>query len=364
MRPEEAGPPEAEKNIDRLPPPPQGYDTPLEIGGVCLRGRLVMAPMAGYTNLPFRRLVSRQGAGMVCTEMVSSQALVRKHKKTYNIMKNEAAEKPVSIQLFGADPVQMGEAAALVEEAGADFIDLNCGCPVKKVTKNKAGSALLCDPDRAGEVVSAMVRSVRKPVTVKMRPGWDTIGKGGAEHFARTVEDAGASAITVHGRTRHDFFSGGVDLETIALVKQAVSVPVMGNGSVLTPFDAIEMIEATGVDGLMIGRGAIGNPWIFSRLNHWLKTGEMPSPPSLAEKKEMVLVHLRDLTESLGERQAVLHSRKHLAAYTKGFPASAAFREMVNRIESISSVMEAAAEFFEQATLDRVSGASGGLHAA
>ena len=221
MRPEEAGPPEAEKNIDRLPPPPQGYDTPLEIGGVCLRGRLVMAPMAGYTNLPFRRLVSRQGAGMVCTEMVSSQALVRKHKKTYNIMKNEAAEKPVSIQLFGADPVQMGEAAALVEEAGADFIDLNCGCPVKKVTKNKAGSALLCDPDRAGEVVSAMVRSVRKPVTVKMRTGWDTIGKGGAEHFARTVEDAGASAITVHGRTRHDFFSGGVDLETIALVKQA-----------------------------------------------------------------------------------------------------------------------------------------------
>lgn len=353
MRPEEAGPPEAETVLENVPPAPRGYDSPLEIGGVRLHGRLVMAPMAGYTNLPFRRLVSGQGAAMVCTEMVSSQALVRRHEKTYAIMKSEAAEKPVSIQLFGADPVQMGEAAAMVEEAGADIIDLNCGCPVKKITKNQAGSALLCNPDRAGEVVASMVRSVRMPVTVKMRTGWDTVGKNEAERFARTVEDAGAAAITVHGRTRQAFFSGEVDMETIALVKRAVSVPVLGNGSILTPGDAIRMIEATGVDGLMIGRGAIGNPWIFSRLTHWIRTGELPPPPSMHERLEMTLRHLRGLIELLGERQAVFNGRKHLAAYTKGISGSAAFREAVNRLEDIEAVMSATARFFEDAMEER-----------
>jgi len=349
MHPEEAGPPETELALEDVPPAPRGYNAPLDIGKVRLCGRLVMAPMAGYTNLPFRRLVSSQGASMVCTEMVSSQALVRRHKKTYAIMKSEVAEKPVSIQLFGADPSQMGEAAALVEEAGADIIDLNCGCPVKKITKNQAGSALLCNPSRAGEVVASMVRSVRKPVTVKMRTGWDTVGKSEAERFVRTVEDAGAAAISVHGRTRQAFFSGEVDLETIALVKQAVSVPVLGNGSILTPADAIRMIEATGVDGLMIGRGAIGNPWIFSRLAHWIKTGELPPPPSMRERLEMTLCHLRGLVELLGERQAVLNGRKHLAAYTKGIPGSATFRESVNHMETVEGVMLTTTHFFESA---------------
>jgi tRNA-dihydrouridine synthase B len=370
MRPEEAGPPESEQEIAAVPAPPPGYSAPLEIGGVGLRGRLVMAPMAGYTNLPFRRLVSRQGAGMVCTEMVSSQALVRRHAKSYGIMKNEAAEKPVSIQLFGADPAMMGEAAALVEEAGADIIDFNCGCPVKKITKNKAGSALLQDPDRAGEVVRSMVRAVRRPVTVKMRTGWDTLGKEMAGRFARTVVDAGAAAITVHGRTRQAFFSGSVDLETIAAVKRAVSVPVLGNGSILTPADAIRMIEATGVDGLMIGRGAIGNPWIFSRLNQWLKTGELPPPPGLVEGKKMALTHIRDLLEILGERQAVLNSRKHLAAYTKGIPDCASFREAVNRLDTIDEIVSLTSAFFDRAAigpgeiLGEMVGTPGGAHAA
>jgi nifR3 family TIM-barrel protein len=350
MRPEEAGPPEVEEILGDIPPPPEGWGSLLKIGGTRLRGRLIMAPMAGYTNLPFRRLVVEQGAGMVCTEMVSSQALIRRHEKTFRIMRNEAAEKPVSIQLFGSDPVQMGEAAALAGEAGADFVDLNCGCPVKKVTKNKAGSALLLDPDRAGEVVRAMVRSARRPVTVKMRTGWDTVGRASAERFARTVEEAGAAAITVHGRTRQAFFSGQVDLETIALVKRSVSVPVIGNGSVLTPGDAIRMIEATGVDGLMIGRGAIGNPWIFSRLGRWLETGKLPPPPGMAERKRMALKHLRELVDLLGERQAVLNGRKHLAAYTRGIPGSAAFREAVNRIEGVAEVIEATEAFFADAS--------------
>ena len=346
MRPEEAGPPEIEEALAEVPPPPPGFLEPLVIGELRLKSRLVMAPMAGYTNLPFRRLVSARGAGMVATEMVSSQALVRCHPKTFALMRIEAGERPVSVQLFGADPAMMGEAAAIVEERGADVIDLNCGCPVKKITKTEAGSALLCDPDRAGEIVSAMVRSVRKPVTVKMRTGWDTIGTRQAEHFAKAVEEAGAAAITVHGRTRQAMFGGAVDFEAIARVKRAVSIPVLGNGSILAPGDAMRMIERTGVDGLMIGRGAIGNPWIFSRLIHWFRTGELPPPPSPAERRAVALAHLRGLRDELGERMGVLHARKHLAAYTRGMRGGAAFRERVNQLESLEEVVRAVEAFF------------------
>ncbi len=346
MRPEEAGPPEAEAPLGETLPPPRGYDAPIAIGGVRLRSRLLMAPMAGYTNLPFRRLVSAHGAGMVATEMVSSQALVRRHAKTFALMRNEAAERPVSIQIFGADPGQMGEAAAIVEEAGADVIDLNCGCPVRKITKNQAGASLLRFPGRAAEVVAAMVRAVRRPVTVKMRTGWDTIGAGEAERFARAVADAGAAALTVHGRTRQAMFSGEVDLDSIRRVKRAVPVPVFGNGSILTPADAIRMIERTGVDGLVIGRGAVGNPWIFSRLLGWLRTGALPPPPSPGERMRTVLAHLDGLAEALGERQALFHGRKHLAAYSKGIPGGAAFRARVNRMEALGEVREAVEAFF------------------
>ena len=348
MRPEEAGPNVLEAPLEAVPPPPEGFDAPLDIGGVRVENRLVMAPMAGYTNLPFRSLVKAHGAGMVATETVSSQALVRRHQKTYDLMRNDAAEKPVSIQLFGADPVQMGEAAAMVEEAGADIVDLNCGCPVKKITKNQAGSSLLKYPEQAHDIVSAMVRAVRIPVTVKMRTGWDTIEKSSAEFFAKAVEDAGARAITVHGRTREAMFSGAVDLEAIARVKRAVKVPVFGNGSILSPQDAIAMIRRTGVDALMIGRGAIGNPWIFSRLLHWLKTGELPAPPGLREKKEMALRHFGLLREVLGERLAVFHCRKHLPAYTKGLRGGSSMREQVNRTEEMDAVLREVASFFDR----------------
>ncbi len=324
-----------------------------------------MAPMAGYTNLPFRSLVKAHGAGMVATEMVSSQALVRRHGKTCDLMRNEAGEKPVSIQLFGSDPSQMGEAAAIVEEAGADVVDLNCGCPVKKITRNRAGSSLLRYPDQAHRIVSAMVRAVRIPVTVKMRTGWDTIQKDQAEVFAKTVEEAGAQAITVHGRTRQAMFSGAVDLEAIARVKRAVRIPVVGNGSILGPWDAISMIRHTGVDALMIGRGAIGNPWIFSRLLGWIKTGELPAPPGLAEKKMMALRHFQCLRSVLGERLAVLHCRKHLPAYTKGLRGGALMREKVNRMDSMDAVLERVEAFFDDlASHPRAMRDGGNVHAA
>lgn len=365
MRPEEAGPNVCEAPLEEVPPPPEGFDSPFYIGGVRLDSRLVMAPMAGYTNLPFRTLVKAHGAGMVATEMVSSQALVRRHKKTYDLMRNEAAEKPVSIQLFGADPAQMGEAAAIVEEAGADIVDLNCGCPVKKITKNQAGSSLLRYPEQAHRIVSAMVRAVRIPVTVKMRTGWDTVGKSPAEVFARAVEDAGAKAITVHGRTRQAMFSGAVDLDAIERVKRAVKVPVLGNGSILSPRDAIDMIRKTGVDALMIGRGAVGNPWIFSRLLHWLKTGELPPPPGLAEKKNMASRHMRLLRDVLGERLAAFHCRKHLPAYTKGLRGGSVLRERVNRIEEMDAVLREVENFFDNLAMrSRMSGAGESAHAA
>ena len=365
MRPEEAGPNLCETLPEAVPPPPAGFDSPLCIGGVRLASRLVMAPMAGYTNLPFRTLVKAHGAGMVATEMVSSQALVRRHRKTYDLMRNDVAEKPVSIQLFGADPAQMGEAAAMVEEAGADIVDLNCGCPVKKITKNQAGSSLLRYPEQAHRIVSAMVRAVRIPVTVKMRTGWDTVDKRSAETFAKAVEDAGARAITVHGRTRQAMFSGAVDLAAIARVKRAVKVPVLGNGNILSPQDAIAMIRRTGVDALMIGRGAIGNPWIFSRLLHWLKAGELPVPPDLIERKKVVLRHLRLLYEVLGERLAALHCRKHLPAYMKGLPGGSAMRAQVNRMSDMEAVLCAVEKFFDGlAARSRTLRAGKSVHAA
>lgn len=365
MRPEEAGPITCEAPLEEVPPPPEGFDAPLDIGGVRIASRLVMAPMAGYTNLPFRTLVKAHGAGMVATEMVSSQALVRRHRKTYDLMRNDAAEKPVSIQLFGADPAQMGEAAAMVEEAGADIVDLNCGCPVKKITKNQAGSSLLRYPERAHEIVSAMVRAVRIPVTVKMRTGWDTVENSPAEVFAKAVEDAGAKAITVHGRTREAMFSGVVDLEAIARVKRAVKVPVLGNGSILSPRDAIAMIRSTGVDALMIGRGAIGNPWIFSRLLHWLKTGELPPPPGLLDKRNMTLRHLGLLREVLGERLAAFHCRKHLPAYTKGLRGGSVLRERVNRMEDMDAILHEVGSFFDTLALrSRMMRAGESAHAA
>ena len=284
---------------------------------------------------------------MVATEMISCESLVRRNERAYKIMKNDLKEKPVSIQLFGSDPSKMADAASIVEDSGADVIDLNCGCPVKKITKNKSGSSLLMDPHLAGRIVSAMVRKVKKPVSVKMRTGWDTIGTSSAEEFAKIIQDSGAAFITVHGRTKNDFFSGLVDLETIRKIKNAVKIPIVGNGDIRSPSDAIRMLKKTRVDALMIGRGAIGNPWIFSRLLSWSRTGILPSPPSFSERKEVLFLHLLRLKKHLGEKLAVLHSRKHIPAYRKGMEGSSFFRQKLMEQNSFDSVLRITESFFK-----------------
>ena len=347
MKPDQAGPRILEENISNLPEACRVLSNSLNIKGLFLKNRLLMAPMAGYTNLPFRSLVSEYGAGMVATEMVSCESLIRRNERAFEIMKNDLREKPVSIQLFGSDPCKMAEAACIVEDSGADVIDLNCGCPVKKITKSKSGSSLLRDPSHAGRIVSAMVRRVKKPVSVKMRTGWDTIGTSSAEEFAKIIEDSGASFITVHGRTKNDFFTGLVDLETIEKIKNAVKIPVIGNGDIRSPSDAMKMLKKTKVDALMIGRGAIGNPWIFSRLLSWSRTGVLPSPPSFLERKEVLFLHLRRLKKHLGEKLAILHSRKHIPAYTKGMDGGSFFRQKLMEQNSYNSVIELTESFFK-----------------
>jgi tRNA-dihydrouridine synthase B len=346
MKPHQAGPRITEEDISSVPKECRILSNSLNIKGLFIKNRLLMAPMAGYTNLPFRSLVSQYGAGMVATEMVSCESLIRRNERAFQIMKNDLKEKPVSIQLFGSDPSKMAEAASIVEDSGADVIDLNCGCPVKKITKSKSGSSLLRDASLAGKIVSSMVRRVEKPVSVKMRTGWDTIGTSSAEEFAKIIEDSGASFITVHGRTKNDFFTGLVDLDTIGKIKNSVKIPVIGNGDIRSPIDAIKMLERTKVDALMIGRGAIGNPWIFSRLLSWSKTGVLPPPPSFYERKKVLFLHLRRLKKHLGEKLAVLHSRKHIPAYTKGMEGGSFFRQKLMEQNSFDSVIELTETFF------------------
>ena len=347
MKLEQSGPRIFEEEILNVPEECRILSDSLSIKNLFLKNRLLMAPMAGYTNLPFRSLASEYGAGMVATEMISCESLVRRNERAYKIMKNDLKEKPVSIQLFGSDPSKMADAASIVEDSGADVIDLNCGCPVKKITKNKSGSSLLKDPHLAGRIVSAMVRKVKKPVSVKMRTGWDTIGTSSAEEFAKIIQDSGAAFITVHGRTKNDFFSGLVDLETIRKIKNAVKIPIVGNGDIRSPSDAIRMLKKTRVDALMIGRGAIGNPWIFSRLLSWSRTGILPSPPSFSERKEVLFLHLLRLKKHLGEKLAVLHSRKHIPAYTKGMEGSSFFRQKLMEQNSFDSVLRITESFFK-----------------
>ena len=347
MKPDEAGPRILEENILDVPKECRILSNSLKIKNLVLKNRLLMAPMAGYTNLPFRSLVSEYGAGMVATEMVSCESLIRRNERAFDIMKNDLKEKPVSIQLFGSDPCKMAEAASIVEDFGADVIDLNCGCPVKKITKSKSGSSLLRDPALTGRIVSSMVRKVKKPVSVKMRTGWDTIGTSSAEEFAKVVEDSGASFITVHGRTKNDFFTGLVDLDTIERIKSSVKIPVFGNGDIRSPNDAIEMLSRTKVDALMIGRGAIGNPWIFSRLLRWSKTGVLPSPPSSSERKKVLFLHLHRMKKHLGEKLAILHSRKHIPAYTKGMDGGSSFRQKLMELSSFDSVIDLTESFFK-----------------
>ncbi len=306
---------------------------PLTIGSVTLPNNLILAPMAGVTDLPFRLLCKEQGAGLLCMEMVSAKAILYKNRNTIDLLAIDERELPVSLQLFGSDPDIISQIAHEIEERPFDILDINMGCPVPKIVNNKEGSALMKNPKLAGEIIEKTVRAINKPVTVKIRKGFDEDHINAVE-MARIAEASGAAAVAVHGRTREQFYSGKADWDIIRRVKEAVSIPVIGNGDLLTAEDVIAMYEQTGCDGFMIGRGAQGNPWIFRQVLHFFETGEHLPKPTFDEVAEMMLRHARMMLDFKGEYTGIREIRKHGAWYTAGYPNSAKLRVLINEVET------------------------------
>lgn len=311
----------------------------LKIGNVELENSYILAPMAGVTDLPFRLLCREQGAGLLCMEMVSAKAIQYNNKNTKALLEIHPAEPPVSLQLFGSEPDVISEIAKRIEELPFSILDINMGCPVPKIVKNGEGSALMKNPKLVHEIVSKTVKAIQKPVTVKIRKGFDDSCINAVE-IAKIIEDAGAKAVAVHARTREQFYSGKADWDIIRQVKEAVSIPVIGNGDVTSGSDAIAMKEQTGCDGVMIGRGAQGNPWIFSELLEYERTGKMPERPSLEELKQMIYRHAKLQLEYKGEYLGIREMRKHVSWYTTGLPNSARLRGAINAVESFEELGE------------------------
>ena len=311
----------------------------LKIGDITIPNSLVLAPMAGVTDLPFRLLCREYGAGLLYTEMVSAKAISYKNKNTYDLMKIDPSENPIALQLFGSDPVIMGEVARQIEDHPCDIIDINMGCPMPKIVNNGEGSALMKDPKLVGEIVKEVVSATKKPVTIKIRKGFDEEHVNAVE-VAKIAESAGVAAIAVHGRTREQYYSGKADWNIIRQVKEAVSVPVIGNGDVNCAKVAKMMLEETGCDGIMIGRAVRGNPWLFEQVSNYLTTGREIERPSRAEVKAMILCHAKALIDYKGEFTGIREMRKHVAWYTAGFPHSAKLRRRVNEVESYQDLVE------------------------
>ena len=309
----------------------------LKIGNIELVNRYILGPMAGVTDLPFRLLCKEQGAGLLCMEMVSAKAIYYNNRNTESLLEIHPDETPVSLQLFGSDPKIMSEMAKRIEERPFAILDVNMGCPVPKVVRNGEGSALMKEPKLVYEIVSALVKAIDKPVTVKIRKGFDDDHVNAVE-IAKIIEEAGAAAVAVHGRTREQYYSGKADWDIIRQVKEAVSIPVIGNGDVTSPQKADELVRQTGCDGIMIARGAEGNPWIFSEMIHWEETGELPPRPDKDEIREMMLKHARLQLEYKGEFCGIREMRKHVAWYTKGLKGAARLREKVNAVESLEEL--------------------------
>ena len=309
----------------------------LKIGNIELENRYILGPMAGVTDLPFRLLCREQGAGLLCMEMVSAKAIYYNNRNTESLLEIHPDEKPVSLQFFGSDPKIMSEMAKRIEERPFAILDINMGCPVPKVVKNGEGSALMKNPKLVYEIVSAIVKAIDKPVTVKIRKGFDDDHVNAVE-IAKIIEEAGAAAVAVHGRTREQYYSGKADWDIIRQVKEAVSIPVIGNGDVTSPQKADELVKQTGCDGIMIARGAQGNPWIFSEMIHWEETGELPPRPDKDEVREMMLRHARLQLEYKGEFSGIREMRKHVAWCTKGLKGAARLREKVNAVESLEEL--------------------------
>lgn len=305
----------------------------LKIGTVELENPYILAPMAGVTDLPFRLLCKEQGAGLLCMEMVSAKAIQYNNKNTKALLEIHPEELPVSLQLFGYDPDVISEIAKRIEELPFSILDINMGCPVPKIVKNGEGSALMKNPKLVYEIVRKTARAIQKPVTVKIRKGFDDTCINAVE-IAKIIEDAGGKAVAVHGRTREQYYSGKADWDIIRQVKEAVSIPVIGNGDVVSGESAIAIQKETGCDGVMIGRGAQGNPWIFSELLEYERTGKMPLRPSVEAIKKMMIRHAQLQMQYKGEYLGIREMRKHVSWYTSGLPNSAKLRDEINRVES------------------------------
>lgn len=315
----------------------------MQIGNVVLQNNLILAPMAGVSDLPFRLLCRKQGAGLVCMEMVSAKAILYGNKNTEGLLEIDPGEIPVSLQLFGSDPDIISEMAKRIEERPFAILDLNMGCPVPKIVNNGEGSALLKDPKLVEKILIKTVRAIKKPVTVKIRKGFDEEHVNAVE-IAKIAEGCGVAAVAVHGRTREQYYSGQADWEIIAKVKQAVSIPVIGNGDVVDGPSAKALLTQTGCDGIMVGRAAQGNPWIFRGIEHYLRTGEVQERPTGKEVYDTILSHAEMELAHKGEYTAVREMRKHISWYTAGYPNSAALRRRINAMESFEELKEALSE--------------------
>lgn len=305
----------------------------LQIGNVTLENNLILAPMAGVSDLPFRLLCREQGAGLVCMEMVSAKAILYKNRNTEELLTIDPKEHPVSLQLFGSDPDIISEIAKQIEERPFDILDLNMGCPVPKVVNNGDGSALMKNPRFAGEIIEKTARAIKKPLTVKIRKGFDDAHVNAVE-LAHIAQESGAAAVAVHGRTREQYYAGHADWDIIRQVKEAVSIPVIGNGDIRTPEDVAAMAEQTGCDGYMIARGAEGNPWIFRQILHYFETGEHLSRPDFSEVTEMLLRHAKMQIDCKGDYTGIREIRKHAAWYTAGYRNSSKLRGRINEVEN------------------------------
>ena len=316
----------------------------MNIGSVNIKTPIALGPMAGVTDLPFRKICKEFGPGLVCTEMVSSKAIYHDDTKTKLLMNTDGEKRPISMQIFGSDEETMGYAAKYVSKI-ADIVDINMGCPAPKVVKNGDGSKLLLDIEKAEKVIKAVVKNSTKPVTLKIRKGWDCNNIVATE-FAQMAEKAGVSAITIHGRTRTEMYSGKVDLDIIKKVKESVKIPVIGNGDIVDEESALKMFEYTGVDGIMIGRGTFGNPWIFERIKYYLETGEKLPLVTNEEKLRVIKKQIQLELDNKPEVTAIREMRKHIAWYTKNMPNSSEFRCEINKIEDKEQLMEIVEDYF------------------
>jgi len=319
---------------------------PLKIGSLNLANPLLLAPLSGISNLPFRLLAKEQGCGLVCTEMISAEGLLRNRKAAEGLMRSCPEERPLAVQIFGAHPQSLAGAARVVEDYGAEVVDINMGCPVRKVVNGGSGAALLKDPRRAGEIMEAVRKAVSIPVTVKIRAGWEEKSRNYLE-IGRIAEECGMNAITLHGRTRGQGFGSQADWQVIAEAKRQLRIPVIGNGDLTSPEAVSHFFAQTGADGAMIGRAALGNPWIFRLILQFFR-GEPPEEPSLEEKARVILRHLRMIVDARGEKYGVLEFRKHLLWYTRGLRGGSEFRSRAASWTTFPEVVLQVRDYFEK----------------